>query len=166
VLAETADFDKKEMVLEQFQQATVLDSFTDDEAIKRLRPLQSLHEKRSEELDKLVSDKIARRNYFGVGKAKDIIKKEKHDQYARTIAAELKGQIRTAHEKMELQLSRKDAQYVVDTLGSLKNADKEIGPSLGDAGLILRDDIKSLESGLERKLQSYVLIAGSRIQQR
>ena len=169
MVEECANGDKIDECLEAFKLARVLDPYTGDEASKRLRPLEALREKKGDDQDKLLESMVDRRNYAGIGKflhplqcSKDTIKKQRFDQYRRRIAKDLKDLADGTHAKVNIIVSRDDAKAVADALGTLKDANKEVGPLLLAVGSNLQSDCDKLQNKLRRRLQNHTeaILAG------
>ncbi|CAB9511747.1 expressed unknown protein [Seminavis robusta] len=157
-----ADADKIDSELKAFQAAKILDLYTNEEATKRLRPLEALCDKQAAGRDKVVDDMIARQDFVGIGKylnplrdSKYVIKREKNRQYLRRISDALKAQCKISQGKKG-QLTEKDAQYIADTLRALQDADKEIGSNMRSSGQWLiqfEKETGSLKSKLRQRLE-------------
>jgi hypothetical protein len=66
MMQETADTEKIQNALSQFHSAKILDEFTNGEATRRLRTLETLNEKHSKELDTIIDEFIHQKNFVEI----------------------------------------------------------------------------------------------------
>lgn len=182
MLEECVDGNKIDTCLNDFERATVLDPYTNNEATNRLRTLRSLRAKKASDTEQLLEEMITKEDFKGMGAflrplrhSSDAFKKQTYEQHKRRIRKVVEDRASRAHAILSMLSSAEDVRRVADTLCVLEDAYKEIGTmfdkwtelNISSEATILRDKLTArllnLSKGVQQgcKLSDYYMMGNN-----
>ena len=135
LLEECVDKSKIEEYFQEFTRAQILDPYTNDEASKRLRPLNLLRQNRDTEADQLLEEMIVNDQFKGMreflqplSKSLNFVEKKQYAQHKSRIEKKIEERVSNGRTRAGGQLSCvEDVEALVNVINILSDAGREIG---------------------------------------
>ena len=160
MVSETSEWDVIDRHLVKFEEATVLDKYTSDEATSRLRPLRKLREQKETQVDELLNDLIADQDFAGIhnfleplASSTDQVNTQKFERCRTKIYTSLRGTVDNLNRCLSSCVSEENTRRIVEGLGILGHAETEMNEHLNNRNFRLHATIQKLTKKVNDKLE-------------
>jgi len=163
LVSETSEWDDIDSLLMRFQGATILDSYTSNEASSRMRPLLQLREKKQEQVDNLIEQLIRAQDFSGIREflvpyveSRDQFKKQKFSKWLGAISSSLSDTVGTITRDLEGDMTQETCERVAQQLQRLQRAQTELKEHLRNlpGGLRLKSEIANAKGKINSKCKA------------